>query len=151
EWLTEFHEKTVIRRVPLASADFDPWLEGCFAAYEQAVDLTTHEQRLFAEGRRRMLSLAGPPVPVVWCHRAFSPWNICRADGEVRVTDWEEAKPGLPLVDLLYFSFHWSHHAYRPANLADRLVLLRELFCEPPWKEPAFAPVHAAISGYMER
>src|SRR5262249_26104035 len=86
-----------------------------------------------------------------WCHRAFSPWNICRADGEVRVTDWEEAKPGLPLVDLLYFSFHWSHHAYRPANLADRLVLLRELFCEPPWKEPAFAPVHAAISGYMER
>src|SRR5262249_59911574 len=86
-----------------------------------------------------------------WCHRAFSPWNICRADGEVRVTDWEEAKPGLPLVDLLYFSFHWSHHAYRPASLTDRLVLLREPCREPAWKEPAFAPVHAAISEYLER
>ncbi len=151
EWLTEFHEKTVVRRIPLGSAGIDAWVEGRLAAYERAIELTEAEQRLFGEVRRRAISLAGTLIPIVWCHRAFSPWNICRTGGEVRVTDWEEAEPGLPLVDLLYFSLRWSHQARKPRRLEDRLVLLRELFCEPARGDRAFVPVHAAIGEYMKR
>ncbi len=67
------------------------------------------------------------------------------------MTDWEEAEPGLPLVDLLYFSLRWSHQARKPRRLEDRLVLLRELFCEPARGDRAFVPVHAAIGEYMKR
>jgi hypothetical protein len=45
------------------------------------------------------------PLPAVWEHGDFAPWNLKRAqDGSLKAIDWEEAsRSGLPLFDLVYF------------------------------------------------
>jgi hypothetical protein len=45
------------------------------------------------------------PLPAVWEHGDFAPWNLKRTkDGSLRAIDWEESShAGLPLFDLVYF------------------------------------------------
>jgi len=45
------------------------------------------------------------PLPSVWEHGDFAPWNIkSMANGSLRAIDWEAAsRQGLPLFDLVYF------------------------------------------------
>lgn len=45
------------------------------------------------------------PLPAVWEHGDFAPWNLKQAsDGLLRAIDWEESsRTGLPLFDLVYF------------------------------------------------
>jgi hypothetical protein len=45
------------------------------------------------------------PLPAVWEHGDFAPWNLKRVnDGSLRAIDWEESsRAGLPLFDLVYF------------------------------------------------
>jgi len=45
------------------------------------------------------------PLPAVWVHGDFAPWNIKKAaKGSLRVIDWEDSsRKGLPLFDLYYF------------------------------------------------
>jgi hypothetical protein len=45
------------------------------------------------------------PLPAVWEHGDFVPWNLKRvANGSLQAIDWEESsRAGLPLYDLVYF------------------------------------------------
>lgn len=44
------------------------------------------------------------PLPAVWVHGDFAPWNLKETTDGLRAIDWEEAQEGgLPLVDLVYF------------------------------------------------
>ncbi len=45
------------------------------------------------------------PLPVVWEHGDFAPWNIKKAtDGSLRAIDWESSsRKGLPLFDMVFF------------------------------------------------
>lgn len=45
------------------------------------------------------------PLPAVWVHGDFAPWNLKKAtNGSLWAIDWEFASPkGLPLFDLVYF------------------------------------------------
>lgn len=45
------------------------------------------------------------PLPAVWIHGGFAPWNLKRApDGSLRAIDWEAAvRRGMPLFDLVNF------------------------------------------------
>lgn len=44
------------------------------------------------------------PLPTVWVHGDFAPWNLKETTDGLRAIDWEEAQEGgLPLVDLVYF------------------------------------------------
>jgi len=45
------------------------------------------------------------PLPAVWEHGDFAPWNLIKMpDGSLRAVDWEAAaRRGLPLFDLVYF------------------------------------------------
>lgn len=45
------------------------------------------------------------PLPVVWKHGDFAPWNIKKTtNGPLRAIDWEaSSRQGLPLFDLIFF------------------------------------------------
>ncbi len=44
------------------------------------------------------------PLPAVWAHGDFAPWNLKLTEQGGRAIDWEEAQENaLPLIDLLYF------------------------------------------------
>lgn len=79
------------------------------------------------------------PIPKVWEHGDFAPWNIKIAeDGSLRAVDWEYAsRKGLPLFDFIFFSSmqaflfrektlfppNAAHHLY---NYLDKLGIPRE-------------------------
>jgi aminoglycoside phosphotransferase (APT) family kinase protein len=49
-----------------------------------------------------------PPVPWVWQHGDLTPFNL-RWDGSRHsLVDWESARPGPALCDLLYLLLHWQ-------------------------------------------
>jgi hypothetical protein len=54
--------------------------------------------------RLRALVRGLAPLPVVWEHRDFGPWNVHADGGEIAVIDWEDAdRRGLAGLDLHYF------------------------------------------------
>jgi len=59
-----------------------------------------------ADGIGRILDgLEDPtPLPAVWVHGDFAPWNLFLRDGSLVACDWEYARPsGLPLFDAMHF------------------------------------------------
>jgi hypothetical protein len=68
------------------------------------------------------------PVPVVWQHGDLTPSNL-RWDGTRHaVVDWESARPGPALCDLLYFLLHWPwldlpRFGMAPAKVLDAVFL----------------------------
>ncbi|MCE2509404.1 MAG: phosphotransferase [Alphaproteobacteria bacterium] len=47
---------------------------------------------------------APAPLPAVWLHGDFAPWNLFRQEGRLVACDWENAEPrGLPLFDAMHF------------------------------------------------
>ncbi|MGB1547506.1 MAG: phosphotransferase family protein [Alphaproteobacteria bacterium] len=44
------------------------------------------------------------PLPAVWVHGDFAPWNLFLQEGRLVACDWENAEPrGLPLFDAMHF------------------------------------------------
>lgn len=59
------------------------------------------------------------PLPAVWTHGDFAPWNLkCDSAGAMRAVDWEQAeRKGLPLFDLVYHQAQLSYLLGRSAAL----------------------------------
>lgn len=121
DWLAAFHQQTEIRRAE------QPGLSGPRAG-----------------------ELAGVPLPLVWQHRDFTPWNVLRGPSGLRVIDWEGAQPGPALTDLLHFATHWSERAHRARDEASRLSVFREVWIARRGGEPGEA-VRRAVASYCER
>ncbi|EKD52309.1 MAG: hypothetical protein ACD_62C00065G0008, partial [uncultured bacterium] len=66
------------------------------------------------------------PLPAVWVHGDFAPWNLKETVHGLRAIDWEEAqKGGLPLVDLVYF------FAIQGYLFGQRQDVMDGFFCQP--------------------
>jgi aminoglycoside phosphotransferase (APT) family kinase protein len=104
-WLAEFHAHTTVERVPV---DDVRAAEILVAPVRGAVRLLTDDRRAADAVERRLADLPGATVPMVWAHGDLTPRNM-RWDGRRHtVVDWEAARHGPALCDLLYLLLHWA-------------------------------------------
>lgn len=153
-WLTEVHRETEEERIAWGPEAMARWIEPVFEAVRR-LGASEREERLFAAAGRRAEALEGVPLPMVWQHRDFTPWNLLRASGQgkgdLRVLDWEGARPGLPLCDLLHFVTHWHELARSAFDARHRLRAFRELWTGRPGSGPAAAAALDAVALYCSR
>ena len=129
-WIAEFHRQTEVSRQPWSLSDSEKWITIPIAEYRRKFGAGPQEDRLFetllAHGRR----LQGKPLPLVWRHGDFNESNIFFAPSGLQVLDWEAARVGLPLFDLLYFAANWIYRTEKLTSGADRMRRLREVLVE---------------------
>jgi hypothetical protein len=122
EWLGDFHRATTIERVPARAWLAEHLVARFGAEYASAFGLTDSERALFATIARRLEASDAVALPIVWQHTDFGPWNVYRDGRHASVIDWEVARRGPALVDLLYFITHWRTGAAGEAVPADALA-----------------------------
>lgn len=144
-WIGNFHCQTEISRGPWSAADTERWIERPTEAYRQAFGATESEKSLFARARTYAGSLAGAPFPVVWQHRDFKPNHVFRSGRMMTVIDWEGARPGPPLCDLLHFLVHW-HGSIRGSS---GFSSVSRLFFESDGPDAVSRAVSDAVREYM--
>jgi hypothetical protein len=149
-WLIEFHRQTEVRRTDWDAVQRAEWIGLPLGALRQASSAAVVPERLLASVRHRSDTLDGAAFPIVWQHRDFTPWNVLRGDGGLRVIDWEGARPGPALSDLLHFSTHWSELAHQASDEAARLRVFREVWIARRGGEPGEA-VRRAVASYCEQ
>jgi aminoglycoside phosphotransferase (APT) family kinase protein len=130
-WLTEFHNQAQAGRAQWDRSLVERWIEEPLAAYREVFGPNTLEEALFARVRSSADLNDVTPVRLVWQHNDFSPWNLFRGGTELKVIDWEGARVGLPLCDLLFFISQWSAASRRQRG-RQALLGFRELFLDGP-------------------
>ncbi|HEX7119999.1 MAG TPA: aminoglycoside phosphotransferase family protein [Longimicrobiales bacterium] len=150
-WLAAFHVRTVVARPPLDALRIERLLARPVARYTAALGCEGAERALFDEARARAERVAGTTLPIVWQHRDFGPWNVHRDGRRIAVIDWEVARPGPALCDLLYFTLHWSWLVRGHRAGSDRRRDFEALFLDPGRGGAPAAACRRAIARYMER
>lgn len=156
-WLAAFHQQVQQGSPEQGTVDFACRIEHILACYADAFGIDPSEERLFAMVRANVHSLQGVPLPIVWQHGDFGPWNVYRSGNDVTVIDWEFRQgpildaEGPPLCDLLYFVTYWSFAVRRVYGEAAEVRGLRELFLEPDRKDAIISAIWDAIEGYLAR
>jgi hypothetical protein len=152
-WLTGFQAGAVVRRTAWGPRETAEWIEAPFDAFRRLAGASAREERLLAAALRHAGTLSGLPLPIVWRHRDFTPWNLFRDSGAgaaLRVIDWEGLRPGPALCDLLHFITHWHEQVRRASCAASRRAALRELFlAQRPGR--AAGAAREAVDGYCRR
>jgi aminoglycoside phosphotransferase (APT) family kinase protein len=87
-------------------------LHGICAEYQAMFGAQAAESQLFSAVAQSVDRCDGLAVPLCWQHTDFVPWNMFREHGELRVIDWEVARPGPAVADLLHFLIHWDADRY---------------------------------------
>jgi aminoglycoside phosphotransferase (APT) family kinase protein len=149
DWITRLHSAHALTdRVwdeQLCVAEVDAVLE----RFQRTLGRTAGEDQLFAATRRRARDLGGSALPLVWQHGDFTAWNTLRDGASLRVLDWEGAKPGLPLCDLLRFVTHWHEIVRSPRSTDQRLAMFRQLFGGEASPSRATAHARQALDRYV--
>lgn len=107
-WLGEFHQETEIDRPLWNDQTIADWIEKPLADYEREFGTTAREDHLFAVVRTYARGITGVPFPIVWRHHDLNEWNVCCTNSVPGIIDWERARIGPALCDLLYLVTHWS-------------------------------------------
>jgi len=140
-WLARFHQRTEVRRAEWDAREAEEWI---LAPLEEIGALPA---RLLAAVRERSATLTGAVLPIVCQHRDFTPWNVLRGESGLRVIDWEGARPGPALCDLLHFSTHWSELALRAFDDRARLRAFERVWIARSGGEPGEA-VRREVTSY---
>ncbi len=157
DWLGAFHQQVRMGPSEQGTADFSARMEHVLACYADTFGLEPSEARLFARVRKHVRSLNGMPLPIVWQHGDFGPWNVYRRGNEVTVIDWEVRQgpildpDGPPLCDLLYFVTYWSFVARRLYGEAAERQGFRELFLEPDRTDVIIRAIWDSVEAYLAR
>lgn len=149
-WVGDLHESAV--------DDRHRWDDDSIAVIDGILDdfidrfptpATVH--MLFDRTRRAAEGLWGRHVPTVWEHGDLTPWNVLIDGDEVRVVDWERARHGLPLADVLRLVDHW-HAAVLGMTSPDHRATARGWIVRPPGRcTAATRAARRAIDGYVLR
>ena len=150
EWLADFHA-SVQPVEPQPGAREPVELGRLLAAYDETFQASASEQRLFEAARAEASAHGGIRMPTVWQHLDFGPWNVIRSQGRLHVIDWENARPGPAVADLIYFTTHWLHtiRGHRDGLAATKDV--RELFLDPSTSARDVLAARSAIDRYLAR
>lgn len=123
-WLAALHAGT--ERGRLCGAVLRERIVGApLTEYESVFGTQGGEAGLFALARRHAERSEGVELPIVLEHGDFGPWNVFHDGRGISVVDWEAARDGPPLCDLLYFVVHWTNRSRGTAmpKAARRLTL----------------------------
>jgi hypothetical protein len=151
EWLAAFHRQTTIESVAAREWVTRRLVNGMCPQYAATFGLTGAERRLFATLSRRLETAEAGVLPIVWQHTDFGPWNVYRDRHRVSVIDWERARRGPALPDLLYFVTHWSAAVAARATDAERREHFKSLFCGTAPGGTLARAVRGEIAKYMRR
>lgn len=120
-------------------------------SFENVFTVSKRERLLFDHTLTAAVDLVGRRVPMVWEHGDLTPWNVVMDGDTVRIVDWELARVGWPLADVLRFTDQW-HAAVCRAHAVDQRAEARHAIVRPVVSNrPATAVVRAAIDGYTRR
>jgi hypothetical protein len=156
-WLGAFHQQAQAGSREQGTVDLLGRIEHLLDCYADTFGIESSEQRLFAKVRAQAQSLSGMPLPIVWQHGDFGPWNVYRARNNITVIDWEvrhgpiSDPAGPPLCDLLFFVTYWSFIARRLYGEAAERRGFRELFLEPDRADMIVVAIWDAIEEYLSR
>jgi hypothetical protein len=151
KWLATFHRQTTIDRVSARKWVTQRLVNGMCSDYAATFGLTAAEKQLFAMLSDRLDVADAHVLPIVWQHADFGPWNVYRDQDDVSVIDWEVARRGPALTDLLYFVTHWSAARATCATDAEHLDHFASLFCGGIPRGMLTHAIHAEIGEYMRR
>ena len=151
EWLASFHVATTRERRLWGARETEEWVSSWFARYADAYGESPAERALRSRAIAEAERLAGLPVPVVWQHRDFAVWNLARSGDSLAVLDWEGARPGPPLCDLLHLVASWDIAIRRPAAQKEELENLDALLLRDPGDDPYRRAARGEIEHYLSR
>jgi hypothetical protein len=149
EWLISLQLQTLRSRVAPGSSGWIEHVDEPLARFVDAFGERAEVERLFGDLRAHATASAAE-LPIVQCHRDLGPWNVLVEGDAVRVIDWEVARDGPAMTDLVYASVHWAFEAQGMTNEADRRQELRRLFSGRGDAGAATASVRTAIRRSME-
>lgn len=147
-WLQAFHGQTK-QTVPARDWLQANLIERLCGQYAKTFGLTPDEGRLFDALKGALNTTGTDTLPLVWQHTDFGPWNVYRDGDRISVIDWEVGRRGPALIDLLYFSTHWSRALAARATTAQRVRHFEELFLAILPKGPVAHAIHRHIGEYM--
>jgi thiamine kinase-like enzyme len=150
-WLGAFHTATLQVRTPAREWLTRRLVQGLCRNYADAFTLTDAETHLF--GRlERYLNACGPvTLPLAWHHTDFGPWNVYRDGRTLRVIDWEVARVGPGVADMLYFAMHWGAAATRRTTHVAQVEYFASLFCTRTAADPVSLGIHEYVAAYLHR
>jgi GT2 family glycosyltransferase/aminoglycoside phosphotransferase (APT) family kinase protein len=151
DWLAAFHRETAIERVPARQWIAENLINGVCAEYAATFQPTAAETRLFETLSRRLDTVDEATVPIAWQHADFCPPNVYLNRSQVSVIDWETARRGPAVVDLLSFITYWGAAIAGCMTDTQRVEHFEALLCAPALASPFVQAVHAEIADYMRR
>jgi aminoglycoside phosphotransferase (APT) family kinase protein len=151
DWLAAFHSATTVEHRQWSSHETATWSDALFERYGAAYGLEPAEQRLQSLAREYAASLEGLALPVVWAHRDYAVWNLARNRNRLAILDWEGARIGPPLCDMLHLATTW-HMVVRRSSVAEpEAESFRRLFVEIDPRDRVAAAAADAIRRYLRR
>jgi len=155
DWLADFHEQTQIARPIWDREQASRWIAAPLDAYVGTFGFHHGEARLFAAARARAADLLGLRLPIVWQHHDLHESNVYLTGPDagygVTVIDWERARHGPALADLLYFVKYWYYTVRGLRGEAAQLHGFRQLYLDATPGERWGATGRAAIGRYLAR
>lgn len=147
EWLISIHSQTTRSRVTPGSPGWVTHVDGPLDRFGDRFEPRSAVVRLFERMRHHTTALAAE-LPIVLRHMDLGPWNVLIEDDRVRVIDWEVARDGPAMTDLVYASLHWSFAGHDQATELSRRRHLRWLFAGSDGGDPDWSSIHAALRRY---
>lgn len=147
DWLISLHSQTMRSRVAPGSAGWGQHVEEPLARFVDAFGARDAVARLFQRVRDRTTALAAE-LPIVLRHMDLGPWNVLVEGDDIRVIDWEVARDGPALTDLVYASLHWSFTAHRQSTEHVRRQHLRWLFAGAGERDAGRSSIYAGFDRY---
>ncbi len=154
-WITLFNQQAQIRPAVGGAALLAEQTRRVFSEYEATFGVTPAVERMFHAARSQLDALNDFPLPIVWQHGDFGPWNISREDDEVTVIDWEirqgpfADRSGPPMTDLIYFVTYWSFVARRIHGIDAERRGFCDLYIDSAGTDAYVDAIHQTIGRYL--
>jgi len=147
EWLISLHSQTTVSRVTPGSPEWKTHVNGPLDRFGEHFGPRSAVVRLFERVRHHTTHL-GAELPIVLRHMDLGPWNVLIEGDRIHVIDWEVARDGPAMTDLVYASLHWSLAAHGRAAEPELRRHLRRLFAGTDADDPDWSSIHAALRRY---
>lgn len=125
-WLAALHNQTMRSREVPGSSGWRAHVEVPFERFLACFEPRSKVVRLIERTGEHAASI-GASLPIVLEHGDLGPWNVLVDGNQIRVIDWEVARDGPAMTDLVYAALHWRFAALGAASEAERRRHLRRI------------------------
>jgi hypothetical protein len=146
-WLIEFQRQTRRSDAAWDAARRRELVVGPLTEFREAFGEAPGEADLFL---RVAESLSSAEVPSVCQHWGLTDRNIYDDRGRISVIDWEGGGSGLPLLDLVYFAWHWYRGGRASNHFRAESELFMRLFLAERDVDDRAAAVRRAMADYVQ-